>query len=473
MTRSLAGDPQTRLVALLATIILLTTALPGAVANHPALTGYDDLQQEVDAWRQEGVQVSVPETSLEGRDIYMVEMGEGPVTVLLINELHADEPASTDAFVDLVWALLGDTNRTFEDAVFPGLQRDDPVVAAFENPDLREELLDRVTIVGFPMIEPDGAENGHSGHGIGNVDYRTQVTPQAQAIRHAVETHDPDVMLDNHGTSREDTELRVGLMEAQRADEDVTEQTRVYSETMWRAASAIGVDVDYYEERPFNETTWPTDEPVQSTNAAYWDALTRFFPVSNGGYALEGIPSLFTEVKDFRGDEAIQSVLEGASIQEVVMAGLLLDVAGFTTGDAPVARGLTPGLHLLDLPAGTTDLTARISWDQPGQDYTLTLRGPDGEVVAQTGPDPTDPVSLTGEARALYVPGPLDGGTYTLDVDPRVDRATAVDGKIWYQEPDPGTPSIDGLLDEDADVEFSNDRHTLYDTLYQNVSTLG
>ncbi len=455
-------DPRPSLVVGLVAVLLVVPAIPGVLADHPGLTDYASLQGEVEDWRAHGVQVDVPATSLEGRDIYMTTLGDGPITVLFINELHADEPASTEAFVDLIWALLGDVDRTFEDPVYPGLTPQTPVFQALADPAIREMLLDRVTIVGFPMIEPDGAENGHSGHGIGNVDYWTQATPQSKAIRHAVETHRPDLLVDNHGTSQPDTELRVGVLRPQLADQAVVDRTERFSEIIWRSATAIDVDVKYYEEHIFNESTGVDGEPLASANDLYWDGLTKAATVPQGAYQIKGIPGAFTEVQDFRDGDPVSVIFEGASIQQVTMAGMLLEIAGLTSGEQPEKVGLTPGTTVLDLPDGTTDLYTYVAWDLVGQDHEMRLVGPDGQVVAETGPEPGEPLTLRRESRALYVPGPLDEGTYLLETTPRIDRPDGAHGSVTWQAPDPGTPTLDGILDLDADPVLTRTEQSHY-----------
>jgi hypothetical protein len=73
--------------------------------------------------------------SVEGRAIYHLAFGSGPISVLLWSQMHGDEPSATSALFDL-----------FE---YVRRHRTDPVVA---------RMLDRLQIHVVPMLNPDGAE---------------------------------------------------------------------------------------------------------------------------------------------------------------------------------------------------------------------------------------------------------------------------------------------------------------------------
>jgi hypothetical protein len=74
--------------------------------------------------------------SVEGRNIYSVTMGNGPVAVLLWSQMHGDEPTATMALFD----------------IFRFMQRHD------EFDSFRDKLLSKLTIHVVPMLNPDGAE---------------------------------------------------------------------------------------------------------------------------------------------------------------------------------------------------------------------------------------------------------------------------------------------------------------------------
>jgi len=80
--------------------------------------------------------LSVLGKSVEGRNIYSVTMGNGPVSVLLWSQMHGDEPTATMALFD----------------IFRFMQRHD------EFDGFRDQILSKLTIHVVPMLNPDGAE---------------------------------------------------------------------------------------------------------------------------------------------------------------------------------------------------------------------------------------------------------------------------------------------------------------------------
>lgn len=75
--------------------------------------------------------------SIEGRNIYQVKVGQGPKTVLLWSQMHGDEPTATMALFDIFnfFQASGD-----------------------EFDELRQKLLQELTLYFIPMLNPDGAE---------------------------------------------------------------------------------------------------------------------------------------------------------------------------------------------------------------------------------------------------------------------------------------------------------------------------
>ena len=73
--------------------------------------------------------------SAEGRPIHLLTVGQGPTSVLLWSQMHGDEPSATPALLDLADRLLAEE----------GTPRDGHV-------------LDRLTLLLVPMLNPDGAE---------------------------------------------------------------------------------------------------------------------------------------------------------------------------------------------------------------------------------------------------------------------------------------------------------------------------
>ncbi len=84
-----------------------------------------------------GFEVKERGKSIEGRPIYLVKYGDGPVKVLLWSQMHGDEPTATMALLDL----------------FNFLKADD------EYNDLRALIRKELTLYVLPMLNPDGAES--------------------------------------------------------------------------------------------------------------------------------------------------------------------------------------------------------------------------------------------------------------------------------------------------------------------------
>lgn len=102
--------------------------------------------------------------SMEGRSIYHVKMGNGPVQVLLWSQMHGDESTATMALMD----------------IFRFMQRSDEL-----NP-LRELLQKELTIHFIPMLNPDGAERFTRRNYLDidiNRDAQRLVTPEGQLLK--------------------------------------------------------------------------------------------------------------------------------------------------------------------------------------------------------------------------------------------------------------------------------------------------
>lgn len=102
--------------------------------------------------------------SFEGRNIYHVRLGNGPVPVLLWSQMHGDESTATMALMD----------------IFNFFQRSDEL-----NP-LREQILKNLTLHFIPMLNPDGAER-FTRRNVQDIDINRDalrlVTPEGQLLK--------------------------------------------------------------------------------------------------------------------------------------------------------------------------------------------------------------------------------------------------------------------------------------------------
>lgn len=431
---------------------------------------YEDLVHEMAALEAAGARVSIPAVSEEGRDIYLVELGTGPYTIVLLNVLHANEPTGTEAFLRFAWALLGNEEPTFWDGAFTSLTHDSPLIAAFRDPGVRERILSEVTILGFPMLDPDGVANDHTRDPLLNTDYMTQITPGSQAIAFAMETYAPDLILDSHG-GPDGPELSMGVVELQYTDPGVVHAQRRATQAMWSAAAAHGVDVVYFEEH-INAYVVSEDEedPFLSVGEIYWDAAARYTFTTQASWQLRGVPAIYTESVGLQSVDPQITLSEGASTQQLAMMSLAAYGAGLFTGErttraisAYVFELAAPLDILLELEAGTHLLT--VDWEHMGAaDHALALLRPDGGVVATSAPSESADGGMlfthARNSRALIVDD-LEAGGYTLRVTPQ-GAPEPFRLKVLSRLPDASVDILVDAFDPDAQAQFGESEPGLY-----------
>ncbi len=129
-------------------------------------------------------QVQQEGLSVEERSIHSVRIGDGPTTVLLWSQMHGDEPTATAALMD----------------IFCFLQAKDDDFTAF-----RKNILDRLTLVFIPMLNPDGAEDFERRNALGidlNRDALRLTSPEAQLLKRVRDELDADWGFNLHDQSR-------------------------------------------------------------------------------------------------------------------------------------------------------------------------------------------------------------------------------------------------------------------------------
>ncbi len=101
--------------------------------------------------------------STQGRALRSITFGNGPITVLLWSQMHGDEPTATMALADIfAWMAA------------PG---SDP---------LRDRLMQELTVVILPMLNPDGAQRYQRQNAGGidiNRDARNLSTPEGRTLK--------------------------------------------------------------------------------------------------------------------------------------------------------------------------------------------------------------------------------------------------------------------------------------------------
>ena len=121
--------------------------------------------------------------SMEGRPIFHVSIGQGPVSVLLWSQMHGDESTATMALLDM----------------FNFFRRSDQ----FDT--LRQQLLSKLTIHFIPMLNPDGAERFTRRNALDidlNRDAARLQTPEAQLLKRMRDSLNADWGFNLHDQSR-------------------------------------------------------------------------------------------------------------------------------------------------------------------------------------------------------------------------------------------------------------------------------
>lgn len=120
--------------------------------------------------------------SVEGRSIYLVKAGHGPVKVLLWSQMHGDETTATRALLDLF-------NFLSEKKPFKKEKR---------------ALLDQLSLYFIPMLNPDGAGQFERRNALGidiNRDALRLQSPEAQLLKQACDSIRPHFGFNLHDQS--------------------------------------------------------------------------------------------------------------------------------------------------------------------------------------------------------------------------------------------------------------------------------
>jgi hypothetical protein len=122
--------------------------------------------------------------SVQGRPIHLVTLGTGPRKILLWSQMHGDEPSATPALLDLADTLLAG------DAAEP------------------RAILDGLTLLMVPMLNPDGAERygRRNAQSIDvNRDALSLTTPEGRALKAVRDRFQPDLGFNLHDQNRRTT----------------------------------------------------------------------------------------------------------------------------------------------------------------------------------------------------------------------------------------------------------------------------
>jgi len=123
--------------------------------------------------------VDIAGQSVEGRNIYLVKLGNGNKKVLMWSQMHGNEPTATMALVDIFNFF-----RQMDDLSY-----------------WKEELLDSLTLYFIPMLNPDGAERFERRNALDidlNRDALRLQSPESQILKKVHDQVQPDFAFNLH-----------------------------------------------------------------------------------------------------------------------------------------------------------------------------------------------------------------------------------------------------------------------------------
>ena len=144
----------------------------------PSNVRHKDLLKDLEDLKKLELKVDEVGKSAQGREIFQIQWGKGPMCVFLWSQMHGDEPTATSALMDMFAVLQNN--------------RDKEWVKLIEN---------KLTIRAVPMLNPDGAEvyQRRSSQGIDiNRDARNLVTPEARLLKSLRDSWEPEIGFNLH-----------------------------------------------------------------------------------------------------------------------------------------------------------------------------------------------------------------------------------------------------------------------------------
>jgi hypothetical protein len=200
--------------------------------------------------------------SVEGREIWSVRYGNGPVRVLLWSQMHGDESTSTRALLDLFHMLATQPDHL-----------------------VSRRLAEALTIEAIPMLNPDGAHRftRRNAQGIDvNRDARALQTPEGRILREAQRRFMPDFGFNLHDQNvrtrvgREGRTAAMALLapafDEARSDNAVRDRAMLVAAVMRDAMEPyVGGHItqydDTYAERAFGDSMqrWGTSTTLLET----------------------------------------------------------------------------------------------------------------------------------------------------------------------------------------------------------------
>lgn len=146
--------------------------------KFPSDARHADLKIYLEKLRQMSIPINEVGKSYEGREIYQMQFGRGPLKIFMWSQMHGDEPTATSTLVDM----------------FAFFQ---------QNRDLAwvKEIEDKLTIRAVPMLNPDGAEV-YKRYNAQNLDINRDAlnlkSPEAQLLKRLRDEWQPAIGFNLH-----------------------------------------------------------------------------------------------------------------------------------------------------------------------------------------------------------------------------------------------------------------------------------
>lgn len=175
-----------RIILLILIILSFGNTARADLTTHEAMIRRLEALSIYDASHHSRLRVSTIGFSVHGKSILLVQVGchdatpQAPKKLFVLCRQHGDEPATTEAMLNLTETLTKAEDRETQD------------------------LLSKVTLFIVPMMNPDGADLGrrkNSNNADLNRDWLALSQPETRAVHAAVDRVNPDVFLDEHEQS--------------------------------------------------------------------------------------------------------------------------------------------------------------------------------------------------------------------------------------------------------------------------------
>ena len=254
-----------------------------------------DLQPLIAKWKQyPNTEVNLVGTSIEGRALQLISMGEGPVDVFLWSQMHGNEPTATQAIFDILNFFAGEAME-----------------------EEKSEMLSRLRVHFLPMLNPDGAEVYQRRNTLGidiNRDALRLQSPEGQTLKKVRDSLEADFGFNLHDQStyynaeRTEKPATVSyLAPAYNYEKDINEkrgaamQVIVFMNNIIQkyAPGQVGRYNDDFEPRAFGDNIqkwgtstiliesggYPNDAEKQEIRKLnYVSILSALYTIANGNY---------------------------------------------------------------------------------------------------------------------------------------------------------------------------------------------